>query len=169
MHISMLSQSTSSALDHSGVKTCRVAETRAPQLPHSGRTTGRHDECCATFRSRCPSLRPRATQGFPADAHTLAKSHTFLHLLKQASPRSLPSFSGSWSTKYSGSLQQAATTSVFPVSRLCSAFSLFHCFAGLDSFGNLLQQLRISKRTLHDEFGWSGCSPALPGICKLTT
>ena len=34
MHISMLSQSTSSAIkNHSGVKTCRVAETRARQLP----------------------------------------------------------------------------------------------------------------------------------------
>ena len=35
MHISKLSQSTSSAIkNHSGVKTCRVAETRARQLPH---------------------------------------------------------------------------------------------------------------------------------------
>ena len=34
MHISMISQSTSSAIkNHSGVKTCRVAETRARQLP----------------------------------------------------------------------------------------------------------------------------------------
>ena len=35
MHISMLSQSTSSAIkNHSGVKTCRVADTRARLLPH---------------------------------------------------------------------------------------------------------------------------------------
>ena len=35
MHISMLSHSTSSAIkNYSGVKTCRVAETRARQLPH---------------------------------------------------------------------------------------------------------------------------------------
>ena len=40
MHISMLSKSTSSAIkNHSGVKTCRVAETSARQLPQ--RTKGK--------------------------------------------------------------------------------------------------------------------------------
>ena len=60
MNSSRLSQSTSSAMkkNHSGVKTCRVAETRATLLPHLARHAARSSPIVVQFsrQSRNPAM-----------------------------------------------------------------------------------------------------------------
>ena len=85
MNISMLSQSTSSAIkNHSGVKTCRVAETRVRQLPHN--KEGRSSTMCASLKSRRSAPRGGARsisrrwfcRFAMVSPHSIARCHTSL-------------------------------------------------------------------------------------------